>query len=276
VDSGEVARLGGVRKQLAILFSDIQNFTTLSEEMDAELLMQHLSEYLEVVSQILTAESATIDKYIGDAVMAFWGAPNEDARPTERACISALRCQQAIAKMNEKWIQEGKPPLPTRFGVHVGTTVVGNIGSADRMNYTIIGDSVNFAARLEAVNKRYGTWTLVSDDVIEEVGNVFLTRPIDIVAVKGKTKGVGIHELIATRQGPLAASDEEIQLCEQTATAFGLYLSRRWEEALLVLETISQRWPEDQVTDMMIRRCRAFLVEPPPEDWTGVMVLKEK
>ena len=140
VDSGEVARLGGERKQLAILFSDVANFTTMAEEVEAEVPMQHLSEYLEVCSQVLTEEGATIDKYIGDAGMAFWGAPNDDARPTERACISALRCQSAIQTMNTEWIQEGKPALPTRFGVHVGTTVVGNIGSSDRMNYTVIGD----------------------------------------------------------------------------------------------------------------------------------------
>jgi adenylate cyclase len=276
VDSGEVARLGGERKQLAILFSDIQNFTTLSEEMEAEVLMQHLSEYLEVVSDILTEESATIDKYIGDAVMAFWGAPTEDARPTERACMSALRCHRAIAEMNAKWTTAGRPALPTRFGVHVGTTVVGNIGSSDRMNYTIIGDSVNFAARLEAVNKRYGTWTLVSDDVIGEVGDKFLTRPVDIVAVKGKQKGVGIHELLGTHSGPLAGTADQRELCKQTRVAFDLYLSRKWEEALVVLEPLSLKWTEDRVIDILIRRCRAFLVEPPPDDWAGVKVLKEK
>ena len=276
VDSGEVARLGGERKQLAILFSDVANFTTMAEEVEAEFLMQHLSEYLEVVSQVLTEEGATIDKYIGDAVMAFWGAPNDDARPTERACISALRCQSAIQTMNTEWIQEGKPALPTRFGVHVGTTVVGNIGSSDRMNYTVIGDSVNLAARLEAVNKLYGTWIMISESVLDEVGSLFWSRPVDIVAVKGKTQGVGIHELIGTRSGDLEASSEEIHMCRETKRAFDLYLERRWEEALLVLEPLSIQRPEDRVVDLQIQRCRAFMVEPPPNDWSGLTVLSKK
>lgn len=276
VDSGEVARLGGERKQLAILFSDVANFTTMAEQVDAEFLMQHLSEYLEVISQILTDEGGTIDKYIGDAVMAFWGAPNEDARPTERACISALRCSRAIAEMNRAWIEDGKPPLPTRFGVHVGSTVVGNIGSSDRMNYTIIGDSVNFASRLEAVNKRYGTWILVSEDVVEEVGDLFWTRPIDIVAVKGKAQGIKIHELVATRSGEMAATEAEQQHCIRTEQAFELYLSQKWNEALVILNELAEQDPDDTVISILSERCHTFLTVPPPTDWNGVMILKEK
>jgi adenylate cyclase len=188
IKRGDDINIGGEAKKITIFFSDIANFTTISESMAPQDLMVHLSEYFEYLTSIIIQEKGTVDKYIGDAIMAFWGAPTEDPDQTYHACRTALLCQHKLAELNKKWKLQGLPVLETRIGINVGEVIVGNVGCSERMNYTIIGDSVNLASRLEGVNKYYGTNIIISDAAYELIKNKFLCRTLDIVAVKVKQK----------------------------------------------------------------------------------------
>lgn len=273
IQSGEEARVGGQRRELTLLFSDIEGFTTLSEGMTPETLMVHLSEYLDEVTRIIMEDHGTVDKYIGDAVMAFWGAPLPDAQHARNACAAALRCQERITVLNEEWRRAGKTPLPTRIGIHTGETVVGNMGSGDRLNYTAIGDAVNLANRLEGVNKIFGTRILVSGATREQVANEFLLRPIAIVAVKGKTTGVPVYELIGSRTGTDPVTE---RFCAEFTRGVELYQRRAWKEALAVFEALAAGYPQDKPSALYRERCSEFAKQPPGQDWSPVEQLDTK
>jgi len=274
IRTGEEARLGGRKRELTILFSDIAGFTTTSENLSPENLMVHLSEYLDEVTSIVIHEKGTVDKYIGDAVMAFWGAPVADDNHALHACQAALLCQKRIDELNEKWNREGKPPLPTRIGVNTGETIVGNMGSRERMNYTVLGDSVNLASRLEGVNKYYGTRIIVSESTYEKVAESFLFRPLDIVAVKGKTQGITIYELVAKRDDDLSPQKE--QLCERFTKGVEAYLNRDWDGALRIFEQILEISPSDAATTLYRERCVRYKEDPPGPEWDGIVRMETK
>src|SRR5262245_28292167 len=193
------ASLGGVSRRLTILFSDIANFTSISEHLEPEMLVQDLCEYFNVISRAILAERGTLDKYIGDSVMAFWGAPVEIDEHAYRACVSAVTAQDRLASLFRQWESKGKTRFATRIGIHTAEVVVGNMGYEERLNYTVIGDGVNLASRLEGLNKFYGTSTLVSHATQELVRDCFEFRRVDRVAVKGKTEGVDVFELLALK-----------------------------------------------------------------------------
>jgi adenylate cyclase len=196
IQKGEGGNLGGSKRELTIFFSDIEGFTTASESLAPEALMLQLSAYFELVSDIIMEEHGTIDKYIGDAVMAFWGAPEAIEDQAGRACMAALRVQEALTHLNEQWRSEGRPVFRTRIGINTDEVVVGNVGSRSRMNYSVIGDGVNLAARLEGLNKQYGTSIMISETTYQKVRGRFHCRYLDEVVVKGKTEAVRIYELI--------------------------------------------------------------------------------
>lgn len=276
--------LGGEAKKLAIFFSDIASFTTVSEALTPTALMEHISEYFEHLTQIILQEGGTIDKYIGDAIMAFWGAPDDDSLKCQHACRAALLCQDALSTLNQSWRDQGKPVFETRMGIHVGEVVVGNMGSSERMNYTVIGDSVNLASRLEGVNKLYKTKILISENMYEEVQKDFLCCPLDIVAVKGKKKGVKIFELIAQRnvEDKFNATSEQEEFVEAFARAFEFYLKMNWPKALENFKAIKKEKPLAQleryqeILDTYIKRCTVYLKTPPGDDWDGVSYLQTK
>ena len=191
ISTGEGAQLGGHKKELTVFFSDISGFTSIAELMPPEKLMLHLSEYFDELTRILTRHGATVDKYIGDAIMAFWGAPVHDDDHAIRACEASLACQEKIAELNRKWINEGKSALVTRIGISTGETVVGNVGSTERMNYTVMGDNVNMASRLEGANKLYGTQIIVSRQTYEAASKKFLFRPSGPDRRERKERGTG-------------------------------------------------------------------------------------
>ncbi|MCE2950649.1 MAG: adenylate/guanylate cyclase domain-containing protein [Alphaproteobacteria bacterium] len=278
IQKGNAVSLGGERRNVAILFSDIENFTSISENMDSDALMNHLSTYISELSNIVLIYKGTIDKYIGDSIMAFWGAPEEDPRAAINACKAALKCSKRLETLNQQWRLKGLPALPTRIGLNFGEVIVGNMGSADRMNYTIIGDQVNLASRLEGINKVYHTYMLISEFVHDALQGSFLTRPLDIVAVKGKEKGVRIFELVAqyTEDPEFAATPEQELWCDLTAQAFEKYLARDWEGSIALYEQVLMKKPKDPVAILYIERCKAFINEPPPEDWDGVLHLHTK
>ncbi len=279
LEKNQDIQLGGESKKLTIMFTDVAGFTTVSEGMTPQALMTHISDYFEQLTQIIIQQNGTIDKYIGDAIMAFWGAPDEDALRSFHACRAALLCQYALETLNSNWRSQGKPVLNTRMGIHCGEVVVGNMGSSERMNYTLIGDSVNLSARLEGTNKFYGTKIIVSHSVYEEVKDDFLCRTLDIVAVKGKNKGVKIYELLGQRNAEdyLAVSAEQQDFVVAFDKAFEFYLKMNWERALSEFEKLLGSIPAyDESVKSYIERCQMYLKTPPEDDWDGVCHLTSK
>ncbi|WP_245318554.1 adenylate/guanylate cyclase domain-containing protein [Bradyrhizobium sp. DOA1] len=200
VESEVPIELGGERKELTVMFTDVENFTSLTEGAEPTSVMRMTSRYFSVLSEEIMARHGTVDKFIGDAVMAFWNAPSEDERHVFNACHAVLACVEANSRLNAEFAAEGLPPFRTRFGLHVGDVVVGNIGSRDRMNYTALGAAVNLAARLEGLNKEYGTTVLVSEAVKTRCEDEFLFRGIDCISPKGFAAKFRIYELICTRK----------------------------------------------------------------------------
>ena len=275
IRTGQEARLGGVNRELTICFTDIEGFTSLSESLDPEDLMLQLSEYLSAVTEVIAQTRGTVDKYTGDGVMAFWGAPIDDPDHARHACCAALSCLRRIHELNAKWRAQGKPEFQTRIGIHTGETIVGNVGSDERMNYTVLGDSVNLAARLEGVNKYYGTRIIVSDATWQAVSSHFISRPIDMVAVKGRQTGVLIHELLTESDAPDAA--EMRAMAQSFQRDFEAYRGHRWAEALQRFEAAALAYPQDDAAAMYVERCRRYVDHPPTEDgWNEVVQLREK
>ncbi len=276
--SNQEIRVGGRTQRTTFFFTDIEGFTTICETYPADKLSVHLSEYFEEVTGIIFKYNGTIDKYIGDAVMAFWGAPVKDKDQSLNACKAALAIQKRLSDLNQQWAAQEKPVLNTRIGIHIGDAIVGNMGSSDRINYTAMGDAVNLAARLEGTNKFYHTNIIISEDTHKEIGDNCLVRPLDIVAVKGKNEGIQIYELVGITQGEptLLPSKNQTAFCALFTKGYQLYTERRWEEAIEAFQTIQQKFGEDYTASLYVKRCKEFKKNPPPQDWNGVIALKEK
>jgi adenylate cyclase len=278
IASGTGAELGGEKRRLTMMFTDIEGFTTISESMPTEALLQHISEYLDNLTTIILDQSGTVDKYIGDAIMSFWGAPVADPDHEIHSCRAALLCARRLQTLNAKWLSEGKPELRTRFGISSGDVSVGNMGSSERMSYTVLGDAVNLASRLEGINKYYGTRIIVGEETYEAVKLHFLMRPVDVVAVKGKARGVHIYELLAglpdDHEVPPSAYDLQCQ--KLTEKAFQAYVSGDFGAALSLYEQLAKAFPDDQLAPMFMQRCNAYLTDPPGADWTGVTRMTTK
>ncbi|MBU0954137.1 MAG: adenylate/guanylate cyclase domain-containing protein [Spirochaetes bacterium] len=265
------AVLEAERRDITVFFSDIADFTTISEQLQPDILSRSLGQYLARLTGIILDSRGIVDKYIGDAIMALWGAPHALENHAVAACRAALLCQQAVAELNVQYKQAGVPPFITRIGLNSGEAIVGNMGYEERLSYTAIGDNVNLASRLEGLNKLYGTNILVSEHTADAVGTQFALRLVDVVAVKGKSKGVRVYELV----GETAAIDSPgLKAVEKSNTAMDLYLQRRWAEALALFTELSTgggRWCE-----LMAARCREFISHDPGAQWTGVVYLREK
>jgi adenylate cyclase len=196
LDRSISTELGGVREEITVVFTDVRDFTSIAESADPDILMHQTSRYFSVLTEAFLAEGGTIDKFIGDAVMVFWNAPNPQPDHVERACRAALAGRLACEKLNSQFETEGLKPFFTRFGIHVGEAVVGNLGSTERMNYTALGNTVNLAARLEGLNKQFGTSILVSECVYLRAQHCFQFRGFESVIAKGMTKETRIFELV--------------------------------------------------------------------------------
>jgi len=273
IETGQEATLGGHKQDLTIMFTDIAFFSSIAEKMDPEHLMTHLSEYLDELTWILMDTQGTVDKYIGDAIMVFWGAPVADPHHAEHACRAALLCQEKVRALNQAWESQGKFPLPTRIGIQTGPTIVGNMGSKERMNYSVLGDTVNMASRLEGVNKVYGTSIAVGSATRAQAGEFFVFRPMDMVILKGKQKAVIIYELMGAAD---QLSDGLQALARECDRLFLLYLERQWKEALEGYEALHKTHPEDPLVKLYLERCRELLTHPPSNDWDGVHKLEHK
>src|SRR5689334_12608160 len=196
IDNSISTELGGAREEITVLFTDVRDFTTIAESANPDSLMHQTSRYFSVLTEAFLVEGGTIDKFIGDAVMVFWNAPNPQPDHVERACRAALAAKLAGERLNSQFEAEHLKPFFTRFGIHVGDAVVGNLGSTERMNYTALGNTVNLAARLEGLNKQFGTVILVSEDVYLRVRDSFQFRAVESVIAKGMTKETRVFELI--------------------------------------------------------------------------------
>lgn len=267
LESGQEAKLGGSRKELTVYFSDIVGFTSISEKLRADQLVKLLSEYLEEMTAEVLKNGGTVDKYIGDAIMAFWGAPRPCEQHANEACRTALANQARLSELREVWKKANLPPLESRIGLHTGAATVGNFGSPNRLDYTAIGDTVNVASRLEGLNRIYGTQILISETTKAAIGQRFITRPLDHVAVKGREQGMTVFELIG---GKDSSSQSEYQWIEEFSNGLNTYLSGDWMMAIVCFERVLQSRPDDHASQLMIERCRIYNQTPPPADWNGV------
>ena len=196
IDNSISTELGGVREEITVVFTDVRDFTTIAESADPDILMRQTSRYFSALTEAFLAEGGTVDKFIGDAVMVFWNAPNPQPDHIERACRAALAGKLSCEKLNAQFETEGLKPFFTRFGIHVGEAIVGNLGSTERMNYTALGNTVNLASRLEGLNKQFGTTILVSEDVYLRVQHCFRFKALEAVTAKGMTKETRVFELL--------------------------------------------------------------------------------
>jgi adenylate cyclase len=270
-------KLGGETKEITMLFSDVEKFSTVAENLPSEYLILHLSEYFDELTKVIMEHNGIIDKYIGDSIMAIWGAPNTDDNQVVNACYAALECQKILDQLKDRWAPLGKPPLPTRIGLHTGFAIVGNIGSQDRMNFTAIGDVVNITSRLEGVNKVYGTRILASENVKNAATGRVLFRVIDKIAVRGRSSGITIFEPLCAMKN---IDDVEyytlIELSAKSKEAFELYQDKRFKKALKLYEEIQISFPNRSCSVLpLVQKCREF-VKKSPVNWDGVNYLSEK
>lgn len=289
VDSGKLPELGGEEVDISILFSDIQGFSTFSEQLSPVELVDLMVEYLSEMTDIITDDGGTLDKYIGDAIDAMYGAPLSLDNHAYVAVGSTIRMQKKQIELQEKWKSEGRKELiqnmRTRIGLNTGTAVVGNMGSVRRFNYTMMGDSVNLGARCESGAKSYGVYTMITDrtkTAAVSAKDDVIYRYLDQIVVKGKTKPVKVHEVIGFKHETSPETLDCLELYEQGLNA---YLKSRWSEAILKFEKASalELFQPDKKTGVvtnpsrvMIDRCRIYQVSPPPLSWDGVFQMTSK
>jgi class 3 adenylate cyclase len=273
IEAKQEAVVGGQRRNITVFFSDVAGFTTISESLTPNELTAQLSEYFSVMTEVISKHKGTVDKYIGDAVMAFWGAPVAMENHAELACLAALECQKRCAELNLKWQREGKQPFITRIGINSGEIIVGNMGSSQRLNYTIIGDEVNLASRLEGLNRSYGTQIMVSQNTVALLPSNFALRLLDFVVVKGKTRPVSVYELVAEK-GDVTSFD--LDFIKDYNQAIDHYKQREWDDAIELWQDILSHRPKDLASEQMIKRCEQYKLTPPPEKWKGEFFHSEK
>ena len=269
-------KLGGERKELTAFFSDIRGFTKISEHMTPEELVKFLNEYLSAMTGVVLKYDGTLDKYMGDAIMAFYGAPVAQPDHALRACKTAVDMMIHLQELQVGWKARGLPPLNIGIGIHSGEMNVGNMGSWERFDYTIIGDNVNLASRLEGLNKQYGTNIVISEFTYQHCaqagGEALTVRELDRVCVKGKNEPVTIYELMG--YGTLYAQKKE--LIEKFEAGLTAYKQRDWAQALAAFQEVLQLDPQDHPAQLYIARCQEYQQQPPPDDWDGVFVMKTK
>lgn len=262
--------LGGEKRVMTVLFSDIRGFTSISEKLAPELLSHVLNVYLDRMTAIVFKHDGVLDKYIGDAVMAVWGAPVEQPDHAKRACRTALEMLAALKELDQTWEEMGVPRLKIGIGINTGPMVVGNMGSKMRFDYTVIGDNVNLGSRLEGQTKAYGVEIIASESVKQAAQDEFSFRILDMIRVKGKSEPSAIYQLVGERDG------QAVDFCRLAEEAFQAYLARDFDRASQICQTILELKPDDQPALILQARCREYIENPPPEGWDGVETKKEK
>lgn len=264
--------LGGARREMTVMFTDLANFTTLSEAVEVEKLASTLQYYLEEMSGVVLGENGTLDKYIGDAIMAFWNAPANQADHAVRACRTALEMRRREKVMQPAIMEMVGTEVYSRFGINSGPMVVGNMGSSYKFSYTVLGDSVNLAARLEGANKMYGTRIMLSESTAMIVRHLFTVRRVDLLRVKGKLKPMAVFELMGEGEVDSTTAD----LIARYESALAAYTLGEFSRAGEMLEKLARDFPEDGPTATLRVRVERLILHPPEEAWDGVYVAKEK
>lgn len=265
-------KLGGDKKHLSVMFSDIRGFTTIAEKLSPEELVKLLNEYLTAMTDIVFKYDGLLDKYIGDAIMAVFGAPLDQPDHAFRACRTALEMMSELRRLREKWAAEGRPDVNIGVGINSGDMVVGNMGSEMRFDYTVMGDSVNLASRLEGINKEYGTNIILSEFTYAIVKDDFTCRQIDAVRVKGKKLPVRIFELICERQD----APRWREFLDRFETGLTKYREGLWDEAIASFRGVLEIKPDDYPAQLYIDRCEALKENPPAGEWDGVFTMTKK
>lgn len=273
IKNPDMLRLGGERKTLTIFFTDIGNFTQLCEALQPEEVVRSLNAYFRGMTAAILEHNGTINKFQGDAILTFWGAPIPQKDHALLACKAALKCKDFLVRLEKSWVACGYPPRTYRFGLSTGDVVVGNIGSSSRFEYTIIGDDVNLASRLEGANKYYGTQIIISEETHTHIKDMLITRELDIIQVVGKKKPVKIFELVA----------EKCRIDENKTTFLGYfeaglhaYRARQWEEAISLFMQVLRLEPEDKPAELYIQRCKENKQMEPASGWDWVYQLETK
>jgi len=267
--------LGGDKKYLTAMFTDVQGFSSISEDLDPTDLVKLLNAYLTEMSNIILDLKGTIDKYEGDAIIAFFGAPVPFEDHPARACRAAVRMKKIEQHLNEHFVNNKLSPTPvfTRIGINTGEMVVGNMGTKQKMDYTIMGNSVNLASRLEGVNKQYGTWTLISEETYDKGGRDFTVRKMDRVRVVNIKEPVRLYELIDEKAATDANTLETVELFHK---GLELFEARQWDAAIAEFRKAQRILTGDGPSDVFVKRCQGFQKKPPPASWDGVFNLSMK
>ena len=270
---GQEARLGGEYRDMTIFFSDIARFTQLSEILGTKLA-QYLMEYFSGLSDLIAREGGVIDKYIGDAIMAFWGAPLPQQDHHERACRAALRCQRHLYKLRGNAQLRGNQMLYCRIGINSGKVLVGNFGGDRRMDYTVLGDPVNVASRLESLNKQYGTNIMIGKETYEHVKDIMICRKLDRVRLYGKTESEEVYELLAARSGE---NEDKYKWIAHYEMGFEYYLRAEWVNAIKEFrEAYRLRNNKDAPSVKFVKRCKLLATEGVPDNWGGIFTVSSK
>ncbi len=279
----QAPKLGGVEGHHTAFFSDIQNFSTFSEALEPTRMVALMNEYLTVMSQVILDNEGTLDKYIGDAIVAFYGAPAPVENHEKKSCTTALLMEDALEDLRQKWRRENDWPdivysMQHRIGLNCGKMVTGNMGSEMRMNYTMMGDTVNLAARLESSAKQYGVYNFVGENIYEETKDEFIFRFLDFVQVKGKNIPVKVYELVSAKDN---ADNHTVNLIKVFEEGLDHYYQQQWDKALAHFKKAEGM--EDHFTSrnttpsaVFIERCTMFKDNPPGKDWDGVWTMTSK
>ena len=269
--SPEQLQLGGEEVDVTVLFVDMISFSALAETTAPRELVRLLNEYFSVLTEIILDHKGTVDKFIGDAIMAFWGAPLPLTDHAGLACKAALAMQTAMGSLNKGWEAQGFHPISIRIGLHSGPVIAGNVGSRRRFNYTVMGDAVNLAARLQGANRIYGTQIILSEATRRRLGDTFLTRELDLVQVRGRAQTVTIYELLGLL--PPTGKPEWLRLFEAGRVA---YLEGKISEASTLFQEILVQYLDDPPTKVFLKRCQRHLSKPLLSEWKGAFMLDKK
>jgi adenylate cyclase len=268
------AKLGGDQKEVSVLFSDIRSYTTLTEKLKAEEVVSMLNEYFESMVEAVFAHKGTLDKYIGDAIMAVFGSPLPLEDHAWKSVQTALDMRQRLVAFNKRRADRGQPAIRIGIGIHSDSVISGNIGSSKRMEFTAIGDGVNLGSRLEGTTKQYGCDIVISENTYQPCAKKLRVRELDKIIVKGKTKPVSIYEVIGLIDDPI--SDKKEQVMEHYRKGRERYLNREFALAMAEFATVLQIDPSDKPADLHLDRCQHWLKNQPPEDWAGIETLTQK
>ena len=264
--------MAGRKAELTVLFSDVRGFTTISEGLQPDQLATLMNEYLGAMTEVIRGKRGTLDKYIGDAIMAFWGAPVDDPEHARHAVLAALDMQARLPSLNEALAAKGWPTLKIGVGVNTGTMTVGDMGSPVRQSYTVMGDAVNLGSRLEGITKQYGVGIIVGEGTRALLGEEFVLRELDRVRVKGKAEPVGIYEPL----GLAGQVDQEtLEQLQRWNEALQAYRAQDWDRAEALLAELTGRHPH-YLYDLYAKRISRYRQEPPGAQWDGVTTFETK